>query len=300
MFSRRLWQLILMIAGLALALGGGVEIAQSIAPGQSIPTRTPTPNPNATATPAPQNTPAPQDTPAPAEEPTATRMPAATATDVPLTGDGALPTAEACSEAPTIQALNGPLNVRNGPGTAYETVDTLSYLEVRLITGRAAEATWWQIRLADGTLAWVADELVAVSGYTGLVPIVEAPALADGSTPTPGPTWAPTPNPTCPSPTPTATGTATATATATGTATATVTATATAERVEEAAVEEEPPTPMPTVEPEPEMEATATVSAEPAVEGEEAEGGSGIWLPVVGVLLIGAAVVLFVRGRRTA
>ena len=319
MFSRRSWWLIL-VAGMALALSWRAEVVQSTAPGQSLPTRTPTPGgatPQPTATTggggSPPATEEPADTPVPTEEPGGT----ATATSAPITGDETLPTAEACSDAPTIQALNSPINVRSGPGTAYETIGELVYLEVRLITGRAEGAAWWQIQMPDGSLAWVLDELVAVSGYTGLVPRVEAPALADGSTPTPGPTWAPTPNPTCPSATPTATATATATptntATPTDTATPTNTATPAGAEVEEpegsaaeaAATEEGPPTPMPTVEPEsaeaePPAEAGATATLSPISDLEEGDAGNGnnIWLPVAGVLLIGAAIVLFIRGRQ--
>jgi len=303
MFARRSWQLIMITIGLALALSGGVEIAQSTAPGQSVPTRTPTPDatsPDPTATTggggATSATSVPQNTP------TSTTLPAATATTAPATGRDALPTAEACSEEPTIQALNSPINVRSGPGTDYDVVGALSYLEVRVIAGRAAQAAWWQIRMPDGSLAWVTDELVAVSGYTGLVPLVDAAKLAQGNTPTPGPTWAPTPNPACPSPTPTMTATATATATAAATATATATATAESDGAaatapEATATEEAPPTPMPTVEPE--TDATPTVSAPPADTGEN-DGGGNLWLPVTGLLLIGAAIVLFIRGRQVA
>lgn len=327
MLKKRFWQLILMAIGLALVLSGGVDIALSTAPGQSLPTRTPTPGattPDPTATSGggsgPTATPAPQDTPAPTDEPAPTSTPVAgtTATSVPA-ADDFLPTAEACSEAPTIQALNSPINVRSGPGTNYDVVATLSYLEVRLITGRAAQAAWWQIQMPDGSLAWVADEVVAVYGYTGLVPLVEAPALGDGSTPTPGPTWAPTPNPACPSPTPTMAATASATATATATATSTETAAAesaataapatetpaTEASAEEAqteatATEERPPTPMPTVEPDAVAEAdpTAADATQPTVAGEDDEGGN-LWLPAAGILLIGAAIFLFVRGRQT-
>jgi hypothetical protein len=103
-------------------------------------------------------------------------------------------------------------NVREGPGTAYEVVATMRFLQVNLITGRAGDAAWWQIRLDNGALGWIADEVVSVQGYTGNVPVVSAPATG-GATATPGAPWDPTPRSSCKV---TATNTATATPQETG------------------------------------------------------------------------------------
>ena len=139
--------------------------------------------------------------------------------------------AAACGVPPTIQTRNNTL-VRTGPGTDYNTIASLVYLEVRPIVGRAATAPWWQILLADGQTGWVANEVVNVQGYIGDVPIAAAPDI-NGQTPTPGAPWQPTAVPSCPTSTatvaaavPTATITAVApTATAPAT-TATVVSTA--------------------------------------------------------------------------
>ena len=76
------------------------------------------------------------------------------------------------------------------------------------IIGRAEEAEWWLIQLADGGQGWVADNAVIVEGYISIVPALTAPPL-NGQTPTPGAPWNPTPYPFC-TVTPTHTATATA------------------------------------------------------------------------------------------
>lgn len=124
---------------------------------------------------------------------------------------GYLPTVQPCDPAARVLSL-GNVFVRSGPGIDYGPVGALQYLEVRLIRGRAQNHDWWLIELADGSSGWVANLAVQVQGYTGLVPIVTPPALANGATPTPGPLWNPTPNPVCTvfpteTPTPTATWT---------------------------------------------------------------------------------------------
>ena len=128
-------------------------------------------------------------------------MPAtATNTAVPVTLaptplGGFIPTAAACGDQPTIQAVNN-TRVRFGPGTNYEIVGELVYLEVRPIIGRAAEMNWWQIMLADNTIGWVADDIVIVQGNISVLPVVAAPAL-DGVAPTAGAPWNPTLAPGC-------------------------------------------------------------------------------------------------------
>ncbi|MCB9003280.1 MAG: hypothetical protein H6664_02840 [Ardenticatenaceae bacterium] len=180
----------------------------------TIPSRTPTPGPaTATNTPRPNPTnPPAQPTSPPAATDTPVPQPTMTFTAVPPTIDPGtlLPTAEACGEPPTVQALNN-INVRSGPGTDYDILSTLFTGEVRAIAGRAEFAEWWFISLADGSEGWVADFTVTVQGYTGNVPLVAAPAL-DGSTPTPGPLWEPTPQTDCATATPEPTSTSTATA----------------------------------------------------------------------------------------
>jgi hypothetical protein len=116
------------------------------------------------------------------------------------------PTAEPCGEPPTITTLTT-ANVYDGPGSDYPVSETLGAKEVRPIVGRAAYTTWWLIQL-DGkfTQAWISDKAGTVQGFTGNVPIIEAPSI-NGASPTPGEQWDPTPAPICTlTPTPTSDG----------------------------------------------------------------------------------------------
>lgn len=179
---------------------------------QTIPTRTPTPGPQ-TPTPLPTTvvpTSPPGGNPPPGS--TSTQIPTAVTTTPAST---LYPTAEPCSDQPTILALNASfINVRTGPDTRYPVIESLAFREVRPIIGRDAIAPWWLIRLNERQTGWVADEVVEVQGNTVNVPIVAAPLL-NGATVTPGVPWQPTPPPLCatpPTPTPTPTTTTTPTA----------------------------------------------------------------------------------------
>lgn len=258
---------------------------------QTIPTRTPIPpptnppgngnnNPQATATAV-----------LPSATPTETAIPVTLA----ATPDGGfLPTAEPCSNMPTVQARNK-TNVRLGPGTDYKVVGRLVFLEVRPIIGRAQNANWWLIVLADNTTGFVLDDVVAVSGYTDIVPIVPLPEL-DGSTPTPGPEWNPTPNPNCTvTPTPLPTDTPVPTVTATATPKPTTTDTDVPETTVDTAVSS-PETPTLVAQP---TRVNAPTPLPTAVLPEEAStGNNSNWLlfGVGGLLIVG--VVIFVVRRR--
>lgn len=262
---------------------------------QTIPTRTPVPptqppsgggsgggsNPN----------PAPTDTPV---LPTAT----STVTPIPPTlgptpEGGYLPTAESCSNAPTIQTRNN-TNVRRGPGTDYEVVGQLIYLEVRPIIGRAQNAEWWFITLADGTTGFVLDDVVTVSGYTDIVPVVPVPEL-DGSTPTPGPEWNPTPNPTCTvTPTPLPTNTPEPTATMTPEPTSTETAVAEAAPTDTAVL----PTETPTLVAQPTRVTTPTPLPTAVPLGDQSQSSNINWLLYGVGGLLGIAMIMFLVRRR--
>jgi hypothetical protein len=248
----------------------------------------------------------------PPPQPTATGESGATSTPTtvpagtiaPTPEGGYLPTAEPCDPRPLVQAVN-PINVRSGPGSDYEVIDQLLFLETRYIVGRYGFGEWWLIELAGGDTGWVADFVVRVSGYTGLVPLVDAPPL-DGATPTPGAVWAPTPWPSCTvTPTPTPPPTATGTLTVTPTATATPVPTDTAEPEEPAGEEvaaatEPPPAPPATATPAPENTAVPTTAptATPAPD-DGGSGSSSTWLLLGGLgLVLAGAIGFFVMGRR--
>jgi uncharacterized protein YraI len=119
-------------------------------------------------------------------------------------------TETACEPEITVVAQFG-VNVRRGPGLAYNIVTTLPKDTVAPIMGRNTTGSWWRLDLETGTRSeyWVADDVVDAA-CTADVPVVATPVP-----PTPTPTATPTSTPT-PTATPTATPTFTPTPTPTG------------------------------------------------------------------------------------
>jgi uncharacterized protein YraI len=292
--------LILLLTGLCLLLGLLLPVNGRLqeANAQTIPTRTPTPDPHVSLTPSPPPAEPPTD---PGSQPTTPPEPTAPLMSTPTTMPTRvlLPTAAVCAEPSTVQVRDR-VNVRSGPGTNYPVLDVLIAGEVRVITGRAGNAAWWLIRLADGREGWIADQLAAVHGYTGNVPVIPAPSL-NNVTPTPGPTWQPTPNLLC---TPPATAIVTRAPAIQSVSEAEATATGPAEAVAES---ESVPTEQP--------EATATAGAPtptatgvviqgsvPTAVPLDSAGGGGDsgWILLTGLaLLLTGGVAYFVLDRRS-
>lgn len=61
-----------------------------------------------------------------------------------------------------IQAVNGPVNVRSGPGTSYPVLDTIEDQETYKVQGE--KDGWFKIQLSDGTTAYAASWLVQEQG----------------------------------------------------------------------------------------------------------------------------------------
>ena len=74
------------------------------------------------------------------------------------------------------------MNLRSGPGTAYEPQGQLIQGQTATVVGKSADGTWWQIKVA-GKTAWVFGELVQANAAAAGVAVVPAP---------PAPTAAPT------------------------------------------------------------------------------------------------------------
>jgi cell wall-associated NlpC family hydrolase len=69
------------------------------------------------------------------------------------------------------------VNLRGGPGTAYEKIGALgSGMQLELL-GRYED--WFKVRTSEGTIGWITNELVDVSSFVGRrVPVVRSiPAL---------------------------------------------------------------------------------------------------------------------------
>jgi uncharacterized protein YraI len=66
------------------------------------------------------------------------------------------------------------LNVRQGPGTNYPAVNTLSQGDQVTVIGRNADSTWLAISFGGGA-AWVIAESVSFEGDISQLPLVDAP-----------------------------------------------------------------------------------------------------------------------------
>lgn len=114
-----------------------------------------------------------------------------------------------CEPEITVAAQFG-VNVRQGPGLAYNIVTTLPKDAVAPIIGRNTTGSWWRLDLDTGVRSeyWVADDVVDTI-CTADVPTVATP-VPPTATPTDTPTATPTNTPTV-TPTPTFTPTPTPT-----------------------------------------------------------------------------------------
>ncbi len=169
----------------------------------STPTETKQPSATHTATSTATST----VTLTPTHTATVTPSPTATATNTPAPSSTPTP-------ATPVAAMRRQLAVRQGPGSQYPTVMTLSAGDQVDILGISEDGAWFQIRLKDGQLAWLptSSPLIDTAGNIYDLPLAAPPTLT--------PTFTLTP-----SNTPTNTPTATATKVVTPSATPTLTAT---------------------------------------------------------------------------
>lgn len=86
-----------------------------------------------------------------------------------------VPTPTAFSSDPTVTARIS-ANVRAGDSTGYPTVGSLPEGQQAPIIGRSSSGTgWYNIRLANGTIGWIAGSTVIISGDLSRVPYVAPP-----------------------------------------------------------------------------------------------------------------------------
>ncbi len=110
----------------------------------------------------------------------------ATATLAPPTAPPATATPESALVTSNVNA-----NVRSGPGTNYPVVGGLMEGQSAPVTGRNADASWWQINLS-GQVGWIANSVVTANAQAANAPVVSAPPPPATNTPAP-PTATPTP-----------------------------------------------------------------------------------------------------------
>ena len=152
----------------------------------TAPTNTPTATPKPTDTPttAPTETPTPTATQTP--EPTAT----ATATATPSPEATETPTPEPTPDTPAAEVVASILNVRSGPGTAYDRVGQVAEGNQFDIVAKAPDSDWLLVCCVDENEVWIAgsSEYVRQAGPLDIVPVAEEiPELpTPAPTPTPG------------------------------------------------------------------------------------------------------------------
>ncbi|MCX6049841.1 MAG: SH3 domain-containing protein [Chloroflexi bacterium] len=67
----------------------------------------------------------------------------------------------------------GRLNVRNGPGTGFNQLASLTDGQRIGLEGRNADATWLQIRLGDGSLGWVSSTYIIPNLLRSNLPVIQ-------------------------------------------------------------------------------------------------------------------------------
>ncbi|MFO7682874.1 MAG: SH3 domain-containing protein [Chloroflexota bacterium] len=185
------------LLGLALFLGllfgwgnGRFAAVSSMAPTPvsglaALPAATQTTALMNTKTVAPSSTPTPT-APTPTPLPTKTAVPSATATTQPTITPSA-------TLAPTYTPLPPPetavppifakvaalrLNVRSGPGLAYDLLATIEEGTQIELTGRLRDGSWWQICCVNGETVWVYGEGLEIpAAAETAVAILPAPPL---------------------------------------------------------------------------------------------------------------------------
>ena len=85
---------------------------------------------------------------------------------------------------PLVTAGDSNINIRSGPGTDYPVIGTLPAGESMAITGRNADASWWQVETPGGA-GWIAAFVTTASNTDQPIPVVDgtsgaAPALDPG------------------------------------------------------------------------------------------------------------------------
>lgn len=88
------------------------------------------------------------------------------------------PTPVPTPSSPQLSVQTAILNVRLGPGTVYRVLDQVRAGQVLAITGKTAQADWWQVCcVAPQRSGWVAGHLVRAAGPLSQVAVVEPPPL---------------------------------------------------------------------------------------------------------------------------
>lgn len=112
-------------------------------------------------------------------------LPTLVSTEVlPTAPPTAVPTATLCVAMLT---ANADVNVRNGPGTAYDAIGYIPLGGTAYVAGRNNSGTWWYIEFPSGSghYAWVAASVTTAQCIPATLQVVAAPPLPTPVPPTP-------------------------------------------------------------------------------------------------------------------
>ena len=154
----------------------------------SRPTFTPTPFVAPTDTPIPP-TPTPEPVP---PTPTPEPLPPTDTPVPPPPTDTPVPPTPMPEPLPFVVVTSDKVNVRSGPGTAYQRVGQVTQGQQLDIVGKNAAGDWWQVCCLNGQQVWITGSLVQAQGNLGSVPVA-ANIPAAPPTPKPQPTATPAP-----------------------------------------------------------------------------------------------------------
>ncbi len=141
-----------------------------------------------TKTPTPTNSPTIEKVAPPPATETSSPQPTATATAVPTKTP--LPTNTPIPE-PQVRVIYSSANVRNGPGSNYESIGTLTQNDAVKVIATNNDQSWYNIELKDGTLGWISASAVEEIQGMEIVTIAKTiPAVQITSIPIVSSDWA--------------------------------------------------------------------------------------------------------------
>lgn len=115
--------------------------------------------------------------------PSATSMPQPTDTSTPMPTNTDTPEPPSPTPVPVALITQSGVNLRGGPGTAYAIVGSVGLGDSVTLLGQAENCEWYQIKLADGTTAWLAASTIETNLACGDLAVAEIPPLPVSATP---------------------------------------------------------------------------------------------------------------------
>jgi SH3-like domain-containing protein len=91
--------------------------------------------------------------------------------------DSTEPTVDSGETKPLVTASDSAINIRLGPSTDYQVIDSLPAGESLEIIGRNSDSSWWQVNTANG-IGWIAASVTEASNVDENIPIADSPPLA--------------------------------------------------------------------------------------------------------------------------